>query len=455
MIQITRLRRVATALGAAVALLLSAAPGYAVEPVAEFNEVIIDPAPGAFVAIDGRRYAGVVSVTAAADGLVVRETTDVDGYLAGIREVPLSWPQEALNAQVVAARTYLAWTVLRGRSTAGRRYGYDICATTACQVYAGIGVIDGPDGSRWLAALNATRDEILIYDGQPAQTFYHSTSGGKTEPVQDVWRGATPLPYLQGAPSPDESSPYVEWRVEIATRAFVEAFAAAGIDVGADVDEVTVLERAPGDGTWDVRIRGTSGDVTVSAATFRGVLNRHGPHVAPEELPDRRGDGRRFPQVILSHRFTARTERPLERIAPRVAAALLPLSDLPPPGVVVVAGWGWGHHIGMSQYGAKAMAEKGATYSDILAHYYGGLTPSMAGDVLPEEIVVGLAWGEPVVEVSGVGLVDISSGGAVLAPGTVGTWQFMFTENGTVGIVPPAELLQSVAARLRFGPVRL
>lgn len=452
-------RSAAVALALALTCVSVAGEAAASEPVAEFDEVFIRPAPGAAVVIGSRTYAGLISIAAVGEGLVVRETTDLDGYLSGIREVPLSWPQEALNAQAVAARTYLAWTLSRGRSTNGRRYGYDICATTACQVYAGVGVVAGPDGERWLDAIETTRDQILTYEGTPAQTFYHSTSGGSTEPVQDVWRNATPLPYLQGAPSPGESSPYVSWRVEIETRAFVEAFASGGIDVGADVTDVTVLERERGAGIWDVRIRGTSGDVTVSAATFRGILNRYGPEVAPGALPDRRGDGRRYPQVILSHRYSARAERPLEGIALRTVSPLLPPGDLPPEGVIVVEGRGWGHHIGMSQYGAKAMAEVGAKYPEILAHYYGGLTPSPRPEAVPETVVVGLSWGTPAVDLAAIGPadigVDLGSGEALLAAATVGTWQFVFTENGTVGIVPPPEELRRVAARLRVGPVRL
>lgn len=93
------------------------------------------PAAGAAIEIDGRIYEGTVRVAIHGDGIAVTETTTVDKYLLGIREVPFSWEAAALEAQVVAARTYLAWTLERGRSINGRRYGYDICATVACQVY--------------------------------------------------------------------------------------------------------------------------------------------------------------------------------------------------------------------------------------------------------------------------------------------------------------------------------
>ncbi|MDH3470790.1 MAG: SpoIID/LytB domain-containing protein, partial [Acidimicrobiia bacterium] len=198
----------------AVLLSLMAAAPAAAQESAAFGEVEFVPAEGTTLTFGERSYAGTLRMSVAPDGLVLVEDVGIDGYLSGIREVPLSWHEEALAAQVVAARTYLAWTLDRGRSADGVKYGYDICATTSCQVYAGVGVVRGPDGDRWAEAIERTTGEVLLYEGKPAQAMYHSTSGGRTEPIEDIF-DSTPKPYLVGAESPGEQSPFVDWSYEI------------------------------------------------------------------------------------------------------------------------------------------------------------------------------------------------------------------------------------------------
>jgi peptidoglycan hydrolase-like amidase len=110
-----------------------------VPPTYLTSTVELVPAPGTILSYEGRFYTGRLRVSGHAGGLAVVETVTLDQYLLGIREVPFAWHKEALRAQVVAARTYLAWTLQGGRSINGRRYDYDICATTACQVYSGSG----------------------------------------------------------------------------------------------------------------------------------------------------------------------------------------------------------------------------------------------------------------------------------------------------------------------------
>lgn len=142
--------------------------------------VVISPEPGALITVGDDQYTGPLVITASNEGLVMTETMAPESYLLGIREVPFAWPDEALKAQVVAARTYLAFTLAGGRTATGARYGYDICATTACQVYAGRFGLDTVDGQRWTQAVAATSGEILLYEGRPAQALYSSTGGART-----------------------------------------------------------------------------------------------------------------------------------------------------------------------------------------------------------------------------------------------------------------------------------
>jgi stage II sporulation protein D len=142
------------------------------------------------------------------DGVTAIEALPPEEYLLGIREVPFAWPDEALKTQAVAARTYLAFTLAGGRTATGREHGYDICATTACQVYAGVAGLSSADGVRWRQAVAATASEILLYEGRPVQALYSSTAGDRTRESEDIFPGLD-VPYLAAVDSPGEDSPFV------------------------------------------------------------------------------------------------------------------------------------------------------------------------------------------------------------------------------------------------------
>src|SRR3970282_2375020 len=109
-----------TALLAAMSLVVVLGqPALAANP--EGSTVEVGGAGGGYLEMNGRRYRGPFRITAESDGVGVVEVTALDTYLEGIREVPFSWNAEALAAQVVAARTYLAWTMIGGRTETGRR----------------------------------------------------------------------------------------------------------------------------------------------------------------------------------------------------------------------------------------------------------------------------------------------------------------------------------------------
>ncbi|MGH8950832.1 MAG: SpoIID/LytB domain-containing protein, partial [Acidimicrobiia bacterium] len=185
---------------------LLAQPAFAASPEGETVEISV--AGDGYLDLNGRRYRGPFRISTQSDGLAVVEVTGLDAYLEGIREVPFSWEEETLAAQVVAARTYLAWTLAGGRTETGSRIGYDICATAACQVYAGVEAVLGEEGDRWREAVARTSGEILFFEGEPIRAFYSSTTGGRTRNIEDIWPGSEPAPYLVGVPSPGEDSPF-------------------------------------------------------------------------------------------------------------------------------------------------------------------------------------------------------------------------------------------------------
>lgn len=410
-----------------VAAILATTPAAArVDPPGLYEEVSLLPAPGRALDWQNTRYAGRLIVRGAPDGLVVAELVDPETYLLGIQEVPFGWPEEALKAQAVAARTYLAWTLERGRAGAGARYGFDICATAACQVYGGLDQVEGPDGERWAEAVRDTEGEMLLSGGTPVQALYSSTTGGRTRSVQDVFGGRA-VPYLQAVPSPGEDSPFAAWEFDVPAGVLGAILRQAEV-IDGRLLAAAVQSTADGAGPWMVELRHDGGVERLTTWEFRGVMNRYGPEVAPELLPAERPDGRRYPQTVLSPTYAMAKEY-------RYPEAFR-------SGYIVVdeayrfAGNGWGHLVGMSQYGAKAMADRGSDYRAILSHYYGGLVPVDAVQHLPGEIAVGIAWGAGEVGVTSGGPITVAADGVEIAAGALGSWRFE-PSGGDVAVYPP------------------
>ena len=399
-------------------------------PALADDTVTLEPTDGTVFEINGRRYAGVLTIAASASGLALTETTSVDDYLAGIKEVPFGWPDEALAAQVVAARTYLANTLGNGRSERGREHGFDICASSACQVYAGTSYLDEQHGDRWLAAVERTARQILTFNGGPILAVYSSSAGSRTMAVQDVWGGAA-LPYLQPVDSPEQGvSPYASWRVEIPSRAFVEILAADGHPVGGEL--IALDHRIPpeGEGQATLLVTTTRGSATVLGTAVKGAMNRQGADLYPALLPAARSDGKQLPQALPSYRY--RVSYTPEHAISEFVLAHLPFEDAVRFGTVVFDGEGWGHNLGMSQYGALAMALQGADYAEILSHYYGGLTPQDAGENLPDEVVIGLDWHLGSVTFAASGTFTVVGGSSAAGPRSGGTWSVIVGNDGVV-----------------------
>jgi stage II sporulation protein D len=182
-------------------------PGLKLKPLGEKRaKALAAPlvfSPGvAPLALGGRAYRGSFRVTVTGSGLRVVNTVGLEGYLWGVvpSEMPDRWPAEALQAQAVVARTY-ALKHLHGGD-------FDLYPDTRSQVYGGIAA-ESPTASD---AVNRTAGKVVLYKGDLANTFFYSSSGGRTANVQDVWPTAAPLPYLVSVPDPyDTLSPYHSW----------------------------------------------------------------------------------------------------------------------------------------------------------------------------------------------------------------------------------------------------
>ena len=423
-------------LALSLALAQQATPG-------QVDQLVVDPAPGTTLTMGRGSYEGRFEITAYATGLAAVETTTLDRYLLGITEVPTSWPQQTLAAQAVAARTYLAWTLDRGRSRNGNRYDYDICASQFCQVYRG----PGEAAEAWAEAVAATAGEILIHEGRPAQALYSSSAGARTRANQDVF-GGSPVPYLQPVDSPElEVTPYVSWELQVSADEFARVFARAGYSFGDEILDVKLRSEGEGAGQVSVEVHSEQGITVVPVTRFRAVFNVYGPDLYPGLMPSARPGGGRWPQTILSYTFET-----LYEPSSQITELPLPASDAGVPGALAVVGEGWGHGVGMSQWGAMAMGLDGATYNAILDHYY-GLTPVDGESRLPGTVRVGLAIESPAIILTADGPFDLITD--EYSPITVGPGEWLFRRSGTglVVFAPEGARYDSPLLRLqRFRP---
>lgn len=277
------------------------------------------------LALDGRRYRGSLELRHRGAGLTAVNIVPVDDYLLSVvpEEMPTDWPAEALKAQSIAARSFALKS--RGRHAAE---GYDLCTTTHCQLYKGI----VSEKTASTAAVRATRGEVLTYGGQPIEALFHTDSGGMTESSEDVW--GSHVPYLRAVR--DTPMGTMPWSKTMSTADLEKKLAAKGRNIGRlRAIELSPLAvgRAAKDRTASGRVRamtavGTKGRATLTGTAWRSLLG------------------------LKSTLFSAKLTK----------------------DSVTFTGFGAGHGLGISQWGAKRLAETGRSYADILHHYYTGVT---------------------------------------------------------------------------------
>ena len=344
-------------------------------------------ASGSTVSVLGGNYYGYIMADRIhANGIAVVNLVSADDYVACVvgSEMYASWPIEALKAQAVIARTY-AMTV-----SSYDQYGIDVTDDTRTQAYKGTSA--ETDATRRAAA--ETSGKVVLYNGKPAQTFFGASSGGKTADVYSAWGGGAGLDYLQSVEDPYEDSENVAvWSVTYTADEVAQRLANAGVNIGR-VTNIAVLER----GEKDERVRklrfdGTEGSHTVTFETCRTILGLKSQYYYIRE-ENGGGDGGSVSAPVLTADGTASVKLNGAAVLGENAAGTVgngvtvlgsggstyidtaPVQTNTPKDSFTFDGRGHGHGIGLSQYGAKGMAEAGFTYDQILAHYYVGTTLS-------------------------------------------------------------------------------
>lgn len=334
--------------------------------------------PDNFLTYGGARYRGSFRVLRDGNGqLTLVNILPLEEYLLGVvpREMPADWPLEALKAQAVAARTYATYHVLTGG------YGdYDVRNTTDSQVYGGYSAED----PRASAAVQATAGEVAVYGGALINAYFFSSSGGYTEANENVWSGSA-LPYLRPVPDYDQDSPWFSWHLDLPMSQVEQALTAAGYGVG-KLYEV-IPDGQTQSGRWArIIIRGSTGSRTLTGNQFRlaiGATVLRSTKFTVRPLDARLAD--------VQQAYQGSETLPVVAAGGRVASAPLSgASVVAAGGTTALAGYtvvgkqavpaslsfdggGYGHGVGLSQWGARGMALQGYNYQDILKHYYTGI----------------------------------------------------------------------------------
>lgn len=231
--------------------------------------MVLRPAAGRAVTLggaaqngtSGRSYRGALEIGPGASGLSAVNVLSLEDYVAGVisAEVPASWPAEALRAQAIAARTYAVTTNAGGSAGLFTQY-----ADTRSQMYRGVAA-ETPSTS---AAVRATAGRVVTYQGAPVTTFYFSTSGGRTENVENGFVGGAPKPWLKSVADPyDKVSPHHRWKP--IRMSLTRATAALGGLVKGRLRRIRVTQRGVSPRIVRADIIGTAGTTTVTGPQLR------------------------------------------------------------------------------------------------------------------------------------------------------------------------------------------
>jgi stage II sporulation protein D len=275
----------------------------------------------AYIKVNGRKHRGRIEIFPLDKGLLVVNELLLEDYLVGLIncEISSQWPMEAVKAQAVVARTYAVF-----QKEARKNSMYDLESTVIDQVYNGCEIED----SRAQRGVMETAGEVLTFNGSVIQAFYHSNCGGHTESAENVW--GCPLPYLQGvACSYCLAAQSARWEQTLPLYRIESLLRNSGMQV-AGLRDIRTGRRNRSGRLVELFLDSSDGVQTISAVNFRKAVGY---------------------TLIRSTNFQVRITG----------------------GDAVFNGNGYGHGVGLCQWGAKHRAAEGFDYREILAYYYPGV----------------------------------------------------------------------------------
>ena len=285
-----------------------------------FNGIKILPEERTRLYVNNRQFRGIIDILKDEEGKVfVVNHIDIEEYLYGVlyHEVSHLWPIEVLKAQAIAARTYAMYQKLVTKNKF-----FDLTSDVYSQMYGG----RTSETRSTRKAVNSTKGLVLMYDGKVFPSYYHATCGGRTSDVTTIWNINVPTLKARWCDY-CKMSPHYSWKKEFRFDQMKDKLSASGYDI--DIVSVKVIERDNSGRVLDVLLEGKNSDMHLSGNKFRLAIG-------PNEL--------RSTNFEVRHRGR----------------------------YITFIGKGWGHGIGMCQWGAFGMARERFKAHQILEYYYPG-----------------------------------------------------------------------------------
>lgn len=276
----------------------------------KLNYFLIEPQGKGVVWINNRWYRGKILLIYRKKGIIVINLVNLDEYLYSVvgGESYPTWPKEALKAQAVVARTYALF-----RTSTSSNTHYDLDTTTKTQIYRGIET----ESLATHDAVKMTFGEVLTQRNKLILSVFHSSSGGYTENVKNVWNSS--LSYLQGVPDYDHLSPVFLWNKTFSQTEMSQLISGLGSIYSLIPEKISQSDRV-----ITLKILGSQSSRKISGLELRKILK------------------------LKSTVFTISADK----------------------GLFVIKGRGFGHGLGMSQWGSYYLAKQNIPYYRILSHYY-------------------------------------------------------------------------------------
>ncbi len=326
------------------------------------------------ISVDGSEYRGGIMFKIDKNSLLtVINVLPLEHYLYGViaSEMPSSWNMEALKAQAVCARGFAISNFNKHSSL-----GFNVCATTNCQMYGGI----PSECEEVIEAVDSTCGLVVTYEDKVIQSLFYSASGGHTANVENVWGSS--IPYLSGVPDPYEAedAPRHTWTATLSLQDIEEVLEEKEIYIGS-VESIEALNDDTGR-VYELTIYGTKGSHTFEKQNTyspffdKGVKSQKYTITPVSNSNSKKLFAQGADNYMRIDSFTAIGANG-KTVALKGGFAILSSKgtqsfDGGDATGYTFNGGGYGHGVGMSQYGAKGMAEIGHTFDEILAYYYPG-----------------------------------------------------------------------------------
>lgn len=342
----------------------------------------ITSSQGDSITLSDRSYRGRIEFNRTSGQITAVNVLNIEDYLCGTvpSEIPSKWPIESIKAQAVAARTYTTNTQKHTNQ------GYNLCDSIHCQAYLGY----NNESTNTNSAVKSTEGQKIYYNNELIDATYFSSSGGYTDNSENVWPNI--IPYLRGVKDTHEIENKA-WTRTITLNDLNNLLSRKGINIGNAVN-MKIGSTTNGGRVYSLTITGINGTKTLEKEEVRTFFNPSldsrmfeivsGSKIISDEITVQSSSSKIIQNIddvnitgydgIINQLGLNNSMYVVGSGGQTSLYSVKTQTSQVSSDTYVLNGKGSGHGIGMSQYGAKGMAEAGFSYIDILKHYYTGVT---------------------------------------------------------------------------------